>query len=282
MPAEPHLLPILRVLGTGGTTEMAKRFHDQYLGGLRAALAGAGVAVTADDDIPATAAQILREQAAEVRRLNTLLEPKRASIKAMIDASSLGTPAAVAARASVPPEVAEAAVRRTAELTADTDLELVALLREAGDRWGHLGVALVAAGLSDPEVVVGKLTEPGREPVEEDEPSPAPLGGLHAAALVREAVASVALDRDPRAETISLAAEDEGDDIDWDDDEPAPAEPLYVDDRADPIAFTPARPAPTDGQIRVWCREHGVTVSAKGQISGRARAAYDDAHPVTS
>lgn len=40
----------------------------------------------------------------------------------------------------------------------DVDPALVDLLHEAGARWGALGVALAAAQLTDPKVVVGKLT----------------------------------------------------------------------------------------------------------------------------
>lgn len=39
----------------------------------------------------------------------------------------------------------------------DTDPELVELLRDAGDRWGPLGVAITAAALTDPNVLLAHL-----------------------------------------------------------------------------------------------------------------------------
>lgn len=42
----------------------------------------------------------------------------------------------------------------------DVDPELVELLRHAGDRWGPLGVALVASTLTDPNVLVARLRHP--------------------------------------------------------------------------------------------------------------------------
>jgi hypothetical protein len=200
---------------------MAERFHDRYLAPLRQALAE--VVVDPDGDVVGTAARVIGEQATEIARLNTLLEPKRAGIRALVEASSLGAPDAVAVRAACPDGLAEAAVQRAAE-----------------------------------------------------------LGGPQAAALAREAEVSAALGHDPRAQTISLPTDDEDDGIDWDDDEPAPVEPLHTMDREAPIAVTPARPAPSNEEIRAWCRANGVAVSTKGQISGRARAAYDAAHQIMS
>jgi hypothetical protein len=215
MAVPAHLQPILQALGTGGTREMAERVH-AYIGELQRQLDYASdqiitlTGVLLDEfggDGPlkhpdldeagpcGTAVRVLREQAAEIGRLNTLLDPKRATIREKIEASSLGTPDAVAARAGVPAGLAEAAVRRAAELVEHPDTS------------------------------------------EED-------------------------------------TED-----DWADDEPAPVEPLHTIDRAEPIATTPASRAPSNEEIRAWCRANGVAVSAKGQISARARAAYDAAHP---
>lgn len=39
----------------------------------------------------------------------------------------------------------------------DTDPELIEVLRDAGDRWGPLGVAVVASALTDPNVLVAHL-----------------------------------------------------------------------------------------------------------------------------
>lgn len=52
----------------------------------------------------------------------------------------------------------------------DTDPELVDLLADAGNRWGALGVALAAAELTDPEVLIGHLRREPRDPIEAPEP----------------------------------------------------------------------------------------------------------------
>ena len=46
---------------------------------------------------------------------------------------------------------------------ATTDPALLELLRDAGSRWGPLGVALAAASLTDPMVVISRLALAGRE-----------------------------------------------------------------------------------------------------------------------
>lgn len=51
-----------------------------------------------------------------------------------------------------------------------TDPELVALLADAGNRWGALGVALAAAELTDPGVVAARLAGGSTEPTESDCP----------------------------------------------------------------------------------------------------------------
>jgi len=46
----------------------------------------------------------------------------------------------------------------------DTDPTLLWLLRRAGESWGPLGVALVAARMTDPEVLIAHLTSGGGVP----------------------------------------------------------------------------------------------------------------------
>lgn len=132
MPAPDHLRLILHALGTGGTREMAERVYEYTAGlqrqidGLTAQIGQLAQVLAAECEISnpmeatcAAAVVVIRAQAAEIRRLNTLLEPKRAGIRDLIEASSLGTPDAVAARESVPVELAQAAVARAAELAGD-------------------------------------------------------------------------------------------------------------------------------------------------------------------
>lgn len=55
------------------------------------------------------------------------------------------------------------------ESTKETDPELVEMLREAGRKWGPLGVALAAAGLTDSEVLIKNLSGETR-PARSEEP----------------------------------------------------------------------------------------------------------------
>lgn len=58
----------------------------------------------------------------------------------------------------------DARTARAAAGVHDADERLVELLRTAGDEWGPLGVALVAAQLTDPAAVVARLAGPQGEP----------------------------------------------------------------------------------------------------------------------
>lgn len=116
--------------------ELAHRDNlDAQVDGLAAVLIdefGGPTAADVEHGACGTAVRILREQAAdlsgmlaEIARLRIERTPPADSIHTLIERSSLGTPDAAAARASVPDDQAQAVVARAAELadTPDDDID---------------------------------------------------------------------------------------------------------------------------------------------------------------
>ena len=296
MSAPDHLRPLLEVLGTGGTTEMARRIHGYVAGlhaqvdGLHAQVAGLARVLVEEHDVTEpgetacdAAVRVLRGQAAEIRRLNTLLEPARAAIRDLIEASSLGTPDAVAARESVPVEVAQAVIARA---TSEDDEDAAVYPYRSGD---HIVIGPEAFAADDGTVLcwrgVNYTPIPGEVPnvpdvdyppatkasfdafvaafTDADTPNPATSGAAVLPELVHDPADPGPLPDLPASayppDSTPLDAEDD----DWDD-TPEPASPPAEAPRV-----------VTNDEIRAWCRSHGVPVSDRGPIGKTARTAYN-------
>lgn len=219
-------------------------------------------------------------------------------ISRAIEASSLGAPEAVAARASVPIEQAQAVVRRATDLAASACAD------------GHLPSGYVEDDPATVDGVVGTVVEcprchaglvhdtdilqPGPAPTgypevvdeedddidwDDDEPVAVSTGDL---LLAREAAASVALDHDPQAETIALPNDEDRPSCNC---TPYPdgthnrsCAHVIVRGKPGPASAASARPEPTNAEIRAWCAANGVSCNASGAIRRSARDAYNTAH----
>jgi hypothetical protein len=226
MPAPPHLQRILDILGTGGTIDQAARLHTLIQAETNAAIPPDIALLQADRDR-------LRDE--EIR-------PLAETIARLFDQAT-------------DPDSATCAT--AAHLLQDQATALRAAFQQI-------------ATLTDPATQTAKAVEPetdGADSTDGIDCDDDALGAVTITDLMmaREAAASVALDHDPRAETIALPPDpstDDSDGIDWgDEDNPEPDAPL-----------------PTTAEIRAWCAGHGVPCSKRGAIPRAARDAYTAAH----
>lgn len=292
MPAPAHLAPFLELLGTGGTTKMAERVF-------------AAFEKAVPPDVAELQAEVERLRADYESACVTIADMHRAAI-GEVRGPVRGVVEDVADVRAALQRLADAAGRvlyDAGEASAEVRADLRERLAEAEDAArGALApairVLIEASSLGTPEVKAARANVPislARAAVRRAAELQ-PDGDVTAVTttdllLAREAAASVAMDRDPRAQTIALpevpapGTDDDDDEIDWDDDEPDQAED---DDSSGATTPTPpvSVPAPraeppvraTNAQIRAWCAEHGVTCSGRGAIPRAARDAYTAAH----
>lgn len=199
-----------------------------------------------DDEKPwQTAVRVLREQSAEIRRLRDTSPAPQDTPKSthdLIEASSLGDPDAVAARASVPLEHGQELAARAAALTpADLDDGPAAQAADADvidwdDDPDQIGDAARAHAAAGPDS--GQQALPGPLRAEWDE-----VAAMLTAGHLTDAEADeLRADITARAKATEAAAN------------------------------------PTNAEVRAWCEANKVPVNARGAVRADARAAYDAAH----
>jgi hypothetical protein len=303
MPTPPHLQCILDALGTGGTVDQAARIHTLIQAEIDAA-PRTTLTLTPDTEIQPGHVYVLRiphgVNPADIDPVSLSLEAKFIVLTPDEQLTALDDPESeivarliderdAALAAAAPPDVAllqadrdrlrDEEIRPLAEIIARlfdqaTDPDSTTCITAAQllqDQATALRAAFQQiAALTDPA-----QKEPSAETPETDSADSTDgidcdddaLGAVTITDLmmIKEAAASVALDHDPRAETIALPPDpstDDSDGIDWgDEDNPEPDAPM-----------------PTTAEIRAWCAGHGVPCSRRGAIPRAARAAYTAAH----
>jgi hypothetical protein len=310
MPAPEHLLPILAQLGDGGTVDMAERVHAliqqarhdeaaeiyaELKPGWDAQKAAQGALVAARADAAAQLADMKTKVATPVP-----FDPQPGDDALIVIAATLDTdgywtwdgengikaddvlrayPADITTIAVAPAPAGtlpDAIGDAEPEALYDADADVKATIHDLIER-SSLGDPDAAAARASVPLEVGqtlarRAAETARDNDEidwDDEPTAITTGDL---LLAREAAASVAIDRDPEAETIALPPEHRA---------PCEGGSICGGPHCPPGQDATDKPAPLDmssGAIRAWAHANNVPVSARGAIGRTTREAYLAAH----